>query len=141
MRKGETELSHELLKLQELFKRDMEDLMIKPLQDCMSKLEKSHEALEYKGELISAIKRENNLLKLDCNLVQKENEQLKQRINKIENKLIACNVILHGISDQVWELKEVTREKALSAISHIANGKTPEEKLNVVRKIGIRDVR
>ena len=51
------------------------------------------------------------------------------------------NVILHGIEDQVWEIKEVTRKKALLAISHIANGKTPKEKLDVVRKIGFKDIR
>ena len=66
---------------------------------------------------------------------------LKQRIDRIENKLMCSNVILHGISDQQWELSAVTREKALSAISHIANGKTSKDKLDVVRKIGFRDIR
>ena len=71
-----------------------------------------------------------------------ENSQLKSdRIDTIENKLMSSNVILHGISDQQWELSAITREKALSALSHIANGKTSKEKLDIVRKIGFRDIR
>ena len=51
------------------------------------------------------------------------------------------NVVLHGIEDQAWELSDVTREKALNAISSIANGNMEKEKLDMVRKIGIRDIR
>ena len=43
--------------------------------------------------------------------------------------------------DQVWEINAITRQKALSVISNIANGKTPEERLTIVRKIGIKDIR
>ena len=46
-----------------------------------------------------------------------------------------------GTADQLWEPSTVTREKALSALSHIANGKTPKDKLDIVRKIGFRDIR
>ena len=70
-----------------------------------------------------------------------ENSQLKQQIDRIENKLMSSNVILHGISDQQWELSAITREKALSALSHIANGKTSKDKMDIVRKIGFRDIR
>ena len=61
-------------------------------------------------------------------------------MEKIENKLKGNNVILHGIEDQVWELSYITREKALVAILSIANGKTPAEKLEVVRKLGFREI-
>ena len=137
----EPELSPELAMLHELLQQDMERMMIQPLKERMTKLEKSQEALEYKGELISVIKRENNQLRMDCDNVRKENEQLKSRITTIENRLIANNVVLHGISDQVWEVNTTTCEKALSVISSIANGQTPEERLTIVRKIGIKDIR
>ena len=136
-----TELSPELQKLRELLKSDMEEMMIKPLRDRMTTLEKSQELLEKKGELINAIKTENLQLWKDCDSIMKENNHLQGRLEKIENKLMGNNVILHGIKDQVWELSEVTREKALVAISSIANGKTAKEKLDVVRKIGFRDIR
>ena len=103
----------------------------------MTVIEKLHELLEAKGEMIQTIKEENEQLRRDCTSVMKENEQLKMKIDKIESKLIANNVVLHGIEDQAWELVDITREKALTAISCIANGKTPTEKLDIVRKIGI----
>ena len=136
-----TELSPELQKLCELLKSDMEEMMIKPLRERMNTLEKSQELLEKKSELINIIKTENLQLQKDCDSIMKENNQLKGRLEKIENKLMGNNVILHGVKDKVWELSDVTREKALLAISSIANGKTPKEKLDVVQKIGFRDIR
>ena len=50
------------------------------------------------------------------------------------------NLILHGVEDQVWEQSAVTHEKALTVISHIANGKTQKKKLDVVHKIGFKDI-
>ena len=134
-------LSLELQYLRELLKEDMEKMLIKPLQDRMAVIEKLHEVLESKGVLIDTIKAENKQLKHDCNLIRLENEKLKQKIDNIETKLISSNVVLYGIEDQAWELSDVTREKALTAISSIANGNTVKEKLDVVRKIGIRDIR
>ena len=58
------------------------------------------------------------MLKQEYSMIVKENEHLKTRLEKIENKLMGNNVILHGVEDQLWELSDVTREKALIAISH-----------------------
>ena len=49
--------------------------------------------------------------------------------------------MVHSIEDQAWELTDITREKTLTAISHVANGKTPLEKLNIARKIPIRNIK
>ena len=106
------ELSLELQKLHELLKVDMEQMLIKPLEDRMSKLENSQANLEKNGTLISAIKSENIQLRKDCNQVKNENVDLRNRPEKIENKLRGNNVILNGVEDQVWELIEITWEKA-----------------------------
>ena len=106
--KTKPELSPELQYLHELLKADMEEMMIQPIKVHMSAIEESHKALEAKWELIDAIKEENKQLRLDCNVVMRENQLLKSHLDKIENKLISSNVILHGIEDQAWELKEVT---------------------------------
>ena len=72
--------------------------------------------------------------------MHKENLQLKSRLEKIENKLMDNNVILHGVEDQLWELSAVTCEKALNVISNIAHGKTQKDKLDVVCKISFKDI-
>ena len=74
-------------------------------------------------------------------MIKHENEILKNRIEKIESKLITNNVILHGIEDQAWELKDITHEKVLTAISTLANGKTTKDKLDIVHKIGFKAIR
>ena len=56
------------------------------------------------------IKSENIQLRKDCDQVKKENVDLRNKLEKIENKLRGNNVILHGVEDQVWELTEITRE-------------------------------
>ena len=134
-------VSPELLELREMLKEDMKEMLIKPLELRMTALEESHIKLEEKGEIINEIKKENMQLRKDCKAIMVENSQLKHRIDMIENKLMSSNVILHGISDQQWELSAITREKALSALSHIVNGKTTKDKLDIVRKIGFRDIR
>ena len=70
-----------------------------------------------------------------------ENDKLKERLVAIENRLLENNVLLHGIADQPWELNDITREKTLSAISHVVNGKTHEERMKIVRKIDIRNIK
>ena len=87
------------------------------------------------------MKIENNKLRVDCKLVKIKNRKLKDRLTVIENKLLENNIVIQGIPDQVWDLSANSREKTLVAISHLANGKTPQEKLDIIRKIGIKNVR
>ena len=135
-----TKLSPELQCLCELLKEDMQQMLIKPLEDRVIVLEKSQEQLHADHEVLESIKLENTQLEVNYKTMYKENLQLKIRLEKIENKLMDNNAILHGVEDQLWELSAITREKALNVISSIANGKTPKEKLDVVCKIGFKDI-
>ena len=136
----ETVLTPELKALQALLNLDLEK-KLEPLKASISNLEKSHKVLEEKGELIDTIRKENIKLKLDCENVKLENDKLKERLVAIENRLLENNVLLHGIADQPWELNDITQEKTLSAISHVANGKTHEERMKIVQKIDIRNIK
>ena len=136
----EEELPPELAVLQRLLNMDM-DREIRSLKSSISNLEKSQKDLEKKSETIEQIRHENHKLQTDCDQMKKENRKLLNRLNLIENKLLENNIVLHGIPDQVWELNSVTREKAIVAISHIANGKTLQEQIDITRKIGIRNVK
>ena len=116
--------------------------MVEPLKDRVSHIEKTNKKLEEKGELISAMKIENEKLHVDCKIIKIEkNRKLKDRLNEIENKLLENNIMVQGIPDQAWELSSNLQEKALVAILHLANGKNVQEKLDIVQKIGIKNVR
>ena len=101
----------------------------------MTVIETSQKEIEEKVESIQVIRKENEQLRNDCNMIKHENEILKTRIEKIESKLITNNVILHGIEDQAWKLKDII------VISTLANGKTTKDKLDIVQKIGFKDIR
>ena len=130
----------QLIQLRRLLNEDMAK-MIAPLKERVNSIEKSNKLLDEKGEMITSMKIENDKLRIDCKKVKMENKRLKERICAIENKLLENNIIVQGIPDQPWELSDNLREKTLIAISHLANGKTPQEKLNIVRKIGIKNVK
>ena len=136
----EPELSDELKQLRKLLNEDMTNI-IDPLKDQVNNLERSNKLLEEKGEIISNIKLENDCLHDDCKRVKQENKKLKDHITSIENKLLENNIVLSGILDQPWELSDNLCKKALIAILHLANGKTLQEKLLIVRKIGIKNIR
>ena len=136
----ETVLTPKLKALWALLNLDLEK-KLEPLKASISNLEKSHKVLEEKGELIDTIRKENIKLKLDCENVKLENDQLKERLVAIKNRLLENDVLLHGIVDQPWELNDITREKTLSAISHVANGKTHEDRMKIVRKTDIRNIK
>ena len=110
-------------------------MLIKPLQDRMTVIETSQKEIEEKVESIQVIRKENEQLRNDCNMIKHENEILKTRIEKIESKLITNNVILHGIEDQAWKLKDII------VISTLANGKTTKDKLDIVQNVGFKDIR
>ena len=97
------ELSEKLKQLQKLLNEDMAK-MIEPLKDWVSHIEKSNKILEEKGELISAMKMENDKLRVDCKLIKIKNRKLKDRLTVIENKLLENNIVVQGITDQAWEL-------------------------------------
>ena len=139
-----TELSDELKRLRELLNSDIDkkfDEKLQPLKDSISTLEKSQQNFKEQSLKVTKIEAENVKLRENCESIKKENEKLKLRLSAIEDKLLENHIILQGIPDQVWELKDVTREKVMHALAEVANGDTHQKKLDIVRKISINTVR
>ena len=109
-----------------------EVVLVKAEPELSPELQHLHELLQGDMERMMIKPLKDRMTKL---------ENLKKRLGSIENKLQSNNIILHGIEDQVWETFEVTKEKSLIAISHTATGNTPQEKLDIMRKIGFKDIR
>ena len=134
------DLPPELEKLRRLLKTDIDEAT-QSLKNSITSLERSNKILLEKGVEIDNIKKVNNRLQENCNQIHQENQRLKTRLIAVENKLLENNIILQGVPDQAWEQSDVTREKALTAISTIANGDTDQKKMEIVRKIGIKNIR
>ena len=139
-----TELSAELKRLRELLNSDIDkkfDEKLQPLKDSISTLEKSQQNLKEQSLKVTIIEAENLKLRESCESIKKENVKLKLRLSAIEDKLLENHIILQGIPDQVWELRDVTHEKVMHALAEVANGDTHQKKLDTVRRIGINTVR
>ena len=69
--------------------------------------------------------------------MEKENEELKQRLMSIEDKLLEKSVVVNGISEEKFEEPELCREKLKKEIACILSGNTFEEKLENAKSLQI----
>ena len=69
--------------------------------------------------------------------VEKENEELKQRLVCIEDKLLENSVVINGISEENFEELEPCREKLNKELACIVSGNTFEEKLENAESLQI----
>ena len=82
---------------------------------------------------------ETKQLKTEARLfkVEKENEELKQRLVSIEDKLLENSVVINGISEEKFEEPEPHTEKLNKEIACILSGNTFEEKLENAKSLQI----
>ena len=69
--------------------------------------------------------------------VEKENEELKQQLVNIDDKLLENSVIINGISEEKFEEPEPRREKLNRELAGILSGNTFEEKLENAKSLQI----
>ena len=69
--------------------------------------------------------------------MEKENEELKQRLVSIEDKLLENSVVINGISEEKFEELEPRREKVNKEIACILSGNTFKEKLENAKSLQI----
>ena len=69
--------------------------------------------------------------------VEKENEELKQWLVSIEDKLLENSVVINGISEEKFEELESCREKLNRELACILSGNTFEEKLENAKSLQI----
>ena len=87
---------------------------------------------------ILTLKQENNVLRLKCNQLEQEQQILKDRLDKIENKQLENNLILHGIEESTaWEYPETRYAKIIEHLSHTMNAETAIEQRDMARNLSI----
>ena len=78
---------------------------------------------------------------LDCleenRLLWKENQELKERLNKIELTHIGNNVIISEMQEQPWKGYTMTKESMYETIASVMGGDNLEETMKDARKIDI----
>ena len=69
--------------------------------------------------------------------IEKENEELKQWLVSIEDKLLENSVVINGISEEKFEELEPRRTKLNRELANILSGNTYEEKLETANSLQI----
>ena len=70
--------------------------------------------------------------------IEKENEELKQWLVSIEDKLLENSVVINGISEEKFEEPEPQRRKLNKELANILSGNTYEEKLETANSLLIK---
>ena len=71
------------------------------------------------------------------NKIEMENEELKQKLVSIEDKLLESSIVINGISEEKYEEPEPRRIKLNTELAHILSGNTDEEKLKSAKALQI----
>ena len=110
---------------------------IKPLQESIDVLLASKKKTEeIQGEM-KKLKHENKAMTCRCNIMERENKTLKNRLNDIENKLLENNIVMHGVEESFEESELQRKRKVKAMISHMVNRNTVAERIEVVENIPI----
>ena len=124
--------------------KSLSRLMKKELRSVKNDVKALRAGQEKHNESINdlvVMKQENRSLKLKCDRVLQENDELKKRIMRIENTLLDNNIILQGIQEDPWELDSNRLERVVRALSYTIDEATREAQLDVAWKIRIKSTR
>ena len=76
---------------------------LEPIQEQLSKLASTNDEVVQQQIEIKNLKQENNALKKVVMDLQCNYDELKTRLNRLENKSLECNLIFSGIPENRWE--------------------------------------
>ena len=69
--------------------------------------------------------------------IEMENEELKQKLVSIEDKLLESSIVINGISEEKYEEPEPRRDKLNAELACILSGNTEDEKLDSAKALQI----
>ena len=69
--------------------------------------------------------------------IEMENEELKQKLVSIEDKLLESSIVINGISEEKYEDPEPRRDKLNAELACILSGNTEDEKLESAKALQI----
>ena len=114
------------------------DEKLKPIQQSIDQLLETKEENEKFREDVTKLVKENKTITNRCVHIEKENKKLKDRLNDLENKLLDCSIIVHGITEEVDETNAERREKLIVMMARTIRRQTMDECIEVVRNVPIK---
>ena len=91
--------------------------LIKPLKADIKTLLDEEKEEKTCQQIVEKVQEDHvNLVKC-CEKIETENKELRSRLNRLENKMLGNNIIMHGVREDTWELDDNRKEKVYKAIA------------------------
>lgn len=127
----------ELKKLERRLSKQMKRCMrsfFKPLRTDVKELLVHKQEAEQQHHIIESLRQDNTTLTKRCETIEKENQSLRQRLNKIENSQLANNLLIHGVPERVWENDSTLRESVYEVMSDVLEDEKYEVRISKARR-------
>ena len=125
--------------------RDTIDCMKKAVRELIDPFEEKINML-----LVTKVKQEQQEIEIEkikstqsdlyqkCMKIEHDNRKFKRRVEKLEEKMLESNLIMHGVCEDAWKEPESRREKLYKMISHTIDQDDPDDRMSTARSIPIR---
>ena len=113
------------------------DQKIEPMESKLNSLVGSEFNLPKHIEDVNEIKVQHKNLERKLTKVECENENLKQKIINLEDKMLEHNIVLSSIDEDKWEEPEPRREKVSRELAKIVTGSIQAERIKNANKLDI----
>ena len=80
--------------------------LIMPLKEDIKTLLDEKKDQKSCKQIVEEVHEDHLTLMKWCKKMENENKELKSRLNKLENKMLGNNIIMHGVREETWELDE-----------------------------------
>ena len=117
-------------RLKESLKMMLKETMnaaLKPIQESIDKLQASQSTMEAHEIQIVKLQKDNASLTEEVTHLKAEMHGVQTKLNRLEDRSLESNLILHGIEEQSPDDLEARIKKVYNAISSIINRDTPAE--------------
>ena len=120
---------------------------LEPIQEQLSKLASTNDEVAQQQIEIKTLKQENNTLKKVVTDLQGNYDELKTRLNRLENKSLERNLIFSGIPENRWENDDSRVSTLYRYIADTYEYGNPQEKfarassivIEMCKRLGPRD--
>ena len=111
---------------------------IATMNNASKKMLDSSTAMTNQSVVIRELKEENRILNRKLYQLETAHNKLATKVNAIESNALENNLIIKGVFDEKWEKETVILNKIYPEIASTIEADSNEERMNSVRRIGIR---
>ena len=115
--------------------------LLQPIRNDIKNLIQSQKTLTEELTEERQLREQNRILSDRITKIESENVKLKNRISKIEDKLLENNLVFHGIQENPWETEAIRQDKVYLAIAETIVGRSLDDRLETARSMLIKSTR